>query len=521
MDKIKKTWGIRGQLIAGLTLATVAAIALLGFLSIKMLEWSALFRKAKEAEVIAAVVQTFVQDRQGAEAKGFRDFVKSIMEKGIIRDMSITDEKGRVFFVTGEGVLTDKDEGRLLFSVKGLAVKSTGGGWFEGIGKELFISTSVKQGPGAGRLVFSMPLSDIKEEGVNFRRFIFFYSLFDSLIIIMLGVYLFSRGIIRPMALLKETAESIAGGRLEQRVNIKASNEIGGFALSFNIMADKLEEKIKTLERLNKELTAMQGELIRSEKLATVGRLAAGIAHEIGNPLGAILGYVDILKKGAAPTTVAAGFSLRNEEALEILTRLEKEILRIDAIVRGLLDFSRPSKAATGNIDINRTVEDSVEILLPQFSANGISFDLNLDKDVPNVFIDDGKLKQVLLNIFINAKDAMPEGGKIIVNTGVVGLGSEVRRRKNDTTDAAEIAGIRARDLDRSHVIISITDTGRGIREEDINKIFDPFFTTKEQGKGTGLGLSVSLGIIEAYGGNIKVKSKEGEGATFEVFLPI
>ncbi|HLA51629.1 MAG TPA: hypothetical protein VJZ92_05215, partial [Thermodesulfobacteriota bacterium] len=129
MNKIKKTWGIRGQLIAGLTLATVAAIALLGFLSIKMLEWSALFRKAKEAEVIAAVVQTFVQDRQGAEAKGFRDFVKSIMEKGIIRDMSITDEKGRVFFVTGEGVLTDKDEGRLLFSVKGLAVKTTGGGW--------------------------------------------------------------------------------------------------------------------------------------------------------------------------------------------------------------------------------------------------------------------------------------------------------------------------------------------------------------------------------------------------------
>ena len=504
MDKIKKTWGIRGQLIAGLTLVTVAAIALLGFLSIKMLEWSALFRKAKEAEVIAAVVQTFVQDmppiesiggRQGVEAKGFRDFIKSIMEKGIIRDMSITDEKGRVFFVTGEGALTDKDEGRLLFSIKGLAVKATGGGLFEGIGNELFISTSVKQesgggGLGLGRLVFSMPLSDIKEEGANFRRFIFFYALFDSLIIITLGIYLFSRGIIRPMALLKEAAESIAGGSLEQRVNIKASNEIGSFALSFNIMADKLEEKIKTLERLNKELTAMQGELVRSEKLATVGRLAAGIAHEIGNPLGAILGYVDILKKQES-----SAFGGRSQESEEILTRLEKEILRIDAIVRGLLDFSRPSKDALHTIDINRTVEDSVEILLPQFSANGISFDLKLDKDMPNVLMDDGKLKQVLLNIFINAKDAMPEGGKIFIKT----------------TQA----------LGRSYVIISITDTGRGIREEDIGKIFDPFFTTKEQEKGTGLGLSVSLGIIEAYGGDIKVKSKEGEGTTFEVFLPI
>jgi len=524
MDKIKKAWGIRGQLIAGLTLVTVAAIALLGFLSIKMLEWSALFRKAKEAEVIAAVVQTFVQDRQGAETKtkGLRDFVKSIMEKGIIRDMSITDEKERVFFVTSEGLLTDKDEGRPLFSIKGLAVKTTGGGWFEGVGKELFISTSVKQGPGAGRLVFSMPLSDIKEEIANFKRFIFFYALFDSLIIIMLGVYLFSKGIIRPMALLKETAENIAGGRLEQRVKINTTNEIGSFAISFNIMADKLEEKVKILERLNQELTTVQGELIRSEKLATVGRLAAGVAHEIGNPLGAILGYVDILKKGAVPPhTAAIGFNLHNEEELEILTRLEREILRIDTIVKGLLNFSRTSKAATDEVDINRTVKDSVAMLLQQFSTSGISFDLKIGKDVPKVFVDDDSLKQVLINIFINARDAMPEGGKITVNTGVAYRGSAARRRKNDMSDAADITGIRARDSGPSHVIISITDTGRGIREEDIGKIFDPFFSTKEQGKGTGLGLSVSLGIIETYGGNINVKSREGRGSTFEVLLPV
>lgn len=518
MDKIKKRWGIRGQLIAGLTLVTVAAIALLGFLSIKMLEWSALFRKTKEAEIIAAVVQTFVQERPPAESfkgryetKGLADFVKGIVEKGIIKDMSIMDENGGIMFVTGDGILKDKGEGRLLFSVKGFAVKATGGGVFRGVGNELFVSTFVKQWAGTGRLVFSMPLSDIKEEVANFRRFIFFYALFDSLIIIMLGAYLFSRGIIRPMALLKETAENIAGGRLEQRVNIKTSNnEIESFALSFNIMADKLEEKVKMLERLNKELIAMQGELIMSEKLATVGRLAAGIAHEIGNPLGAILGYVDILKKSGASS----------HESGEILARLEKEILRIDAIVRGLLNFARPSKAATGNIDINRTVEDSVEILLPQFSANGVLFDMKFDRDIPKVFIDDDSLKQVLINIFINAKDAMPEGGKIFIKTGVGDRGSEVRRRKNDTADA-EIAGIRAQAFGRNYVIISITDTGRGIREEDIGRIFDPFFTTKEEGKGTGLGLSVSLGIIEAYGGNIKVKSKEGEGTTFEVLLPI
>ena len=510
--------GIKAQLIIGIAVVTVGAIALIGFLSIKMLEWNALFRKGKEAEVIVTAIKTFIQEKEETETKRFRDFVASITEKGLIKGMTIMDGEGKVFFVTGQELLKDKSEGKLVFSLKELKIKMAGGGWFKGVGRELIISAPIHtqdarlttQDLRREILVFSMPLADIKEESSNFRNFIFFYAFFDSLIIIALGTYLFSRGIIRPMAILKETAESIANGRLEQRVNIKAANEIGSFASSFNIMTDKLEEKIKTLERLNKELTAMQEGLIRSEKLATVGRLSAGIAHEIGNPLGALLGYVGILKKGTD-----------SKEAMEITERLEKEIIRIDSIVRRLLDFSRPSKGAMRDVDVNSVIKNAVAMLSPQFSAGNISVDIKLDEDIYHIVMDEGMLQQVLLNLFLNAKDAMETGGTITVETSETSMSVydiHIKKRKGDLPDK-DYKDIRNK-AERKYVKISVADTGKGIAMQNLDKIFDPFFTSKEAGKGTGLGLTVSLGIIQAYGGDIKVKSELGKGTTFEVILP-
>ena len=510
--------GIKAQLIIGIAVVTVGAIALIGFLSIKMLEWNAIFRKGKEAEVIVTAIKTFIQEKEGTETKRFRDFVASITEKGLIKGMTIMDGEGKVFFVTGQELFKDKNEGKLLFSLKELKIRMAGGGWFKGVGRELIISAPIHtqdarlttQDLRREILVFSMPLADIKEESSNFRNFIFFYAFFDSLIIIALGTYLFSRGIIRPMAILKETAESIASGRLEQRVNIKASNEIGSFASSFNIMTDRLEEKIKTLERLNKELTAMQEGLIRSEKLATVGRLSAGIAHEIGNPLGALLGYVGILKKGTD-----------SKEAMEITERLEKEIIRIDSIVRRLLDFSRPSKGAMRDVDVNSVIKNAVAMLSPQFSAGNISVDMKLDEDIYHIVMDEGMLQQVMLNLFLNAKDAMERGGTITVETSETSMSvydMHIKKRKGDLPDN-DYKEIRSK-AERKYVKISVADTGKGIDRENLDKIFDPFFTSKEAGKGTGLGLTVSLGIIQAYGGDIKVNSEPQKGTTFEVLIP-
>ncbi|MBI5874791.1 MAG: HAMP domain-containing protein, partial [Deltaproteobacteria bacterium] len=435
--------GIRVQLIAGITIITVAAIALLGFLSIKILEWSALYRKGKEAEVIAMFIQAVAHDDKGFEGNSLKGFISKLSEKVVIKDLAIIDEKGRASFVTGQGLAIGKDDGTNLFFISSLNIKMLGGGWFQGVGKELLVSAPLKQGAG-GTIIMTMPLSDIREETANFKKFIFFYAIFDSIIIITFGIYLFSRGIIRPIRRLKETAENIAGGALEQRVAIKAGGEIGSFAVSFNMMADRLEEKIKTLERVNQELVAAQEELVRSEKLATVGRLAAGIAHEIGNPLGALLGYVDILKK-----IVSSKQEAGSSEEKEILERLGKEIARIDAIVRGLLDFSRPSKKVSQDVDVNKIVKDSAVMLLPQFSDSGISFDMRLDEHIPSVRMDGGMLRQVLLNLFLNSKDAMDGGGTITVTTG-----EEIETRR---------------------VRISVADTGKGIAKEDIGRIFDPF----------------------------------------------
>ena len=526
MAKIKNKWGIRAQLVAGIVLVTVGAIALIGFLSIKMLEWNALFRKAKEAEVILTFIQTLIQEGQDANMSGLKRFISKTAENGVINTLVIVDEKGKTIFITGRELLISKDVvGRTIFLLSNLNIQMVGGGWFEGIGEELLISAPAKGVDGS--ITFSMPLSDIREEGANFRWFIFFYALFDSVIIIALATYIFSKNIIRPMNLLRKITEDIAGGMIEQRVDIKAGGEIGSFASSFNIMADRLEEKIKALERLNKDLLAKQEELVRSEKLATVGRLAAGIAHEIGNPLGAMLGYVDILKKAVSSKHEAV-----SSESKEILERLEKEIGRIDKTVRGLLDFSRPSQVVLHDVDVNKAVRDSVALLSPQFSDIGISFDIRLDEALPHILMDEAMLQQVLLNLFLNAKDAMEGSGTIIVETGVSfpypppegdkGGGQEARfrRRKNDLADTdftarhSEISGQRS-------VVISVTDTGKGIAESDIGKIFDPFFTTKEQGKGTGLGLAVSLGIVQVYNGGIKVKSAFGKGTTFEVLLPV
>ena len=271
-----------------------------------------------------------------------------------------------------------------------------------------------------------------------------------------------------------------------------------------------------------------QEELIRTEKLASIGRIAAGIAHEVGNPLGAILGYTGILQKEG----------MNQEEARDYLKRIEKEIERINRIVRELLDFARPSKFEIKALQVNKILESTLSLLSYQKNFKNIETELDMQPDLPLVKGDESQLSQVFINIILNAVDAMPEGGILRIQTATHVVenpeterlpGIYSRRRKNDPIEsdyshmrkADPLAALVRRFWEGNRLVrIRISDTGTGIKKEDLENIFDPFFTTKAPDKGTGLGLSISLRIIESLGGEIKVESEVGKGTAFEVYFP-
>jgi len=291
---------------------------------------------------------------------------------------------------------------------------------------------------------------------------------------------------------------------------------------------ESLESYLESLESANKQLKQAQEELIRTEKLASIGRFAAGVAHEVGNPLGAILGYTSILQKEG----------IDREESKDYLKRVEREIERINRIVRELLDFARPSQFEIKDVEINKVIESALSLLSYQKSFKNIETQLDMQPDLPMIKGDESQLSQVFINIILNANDAMPNGGilRIQTRTHVVEnpdvdrfQGIYPRRRKSDPMEsdysrmrkADPLAVLFKKFSEGDQLVkIRISDTGIGIKKEDLENIFDPFFTTKDPNKGTGLGLSISLRIVESLGGEIRVESEVGKGATFEVYFP-
>jgi two-component system NtrC family sensor kinase len=344
--------------------------------------------------------------------------------------------------------------------------------------------------------------------GHPYHKIIIFYILFNTLFLALFGFYLLHRSIIRPINRLVRRAEEYKEGETFFLASDTEQDEFGRLSRALNMMLRglednkvKLEAGITSLEKANLELTQAQEEIIRSEKLASIGRLASGVAHEIGNPIGIVLGYLDLLK----------GNDLKRQERGDIISRIEKEIDRINRTIRNLLDFSRPSKGEVKAVSVHQTIVDMLDILKPQPMMADINVVLDQQAAQDTVLADPDKLKQVFLNIVMNAIDAMEANqpkdeshNKVLaIRTSMVSE-TQPDRRENG-----------------NRVQIEFTDNGPGIPAEDINKIFDPFYTTKEPGKGTGLGLSVSLRIVEETGGDIKAKSERGEGTTLTVILPI
>jgi len=501
--------GIRAQLGLGIALITLAGVGFIGLMSIKIVEDRALYWKTGEAEKTArlareslAKLSPWLDERKALKLLGV------VMRGSGVKDYRLTTPSGRI--VVKEGRLPEA-KGSALTVLDGIKVRRHGGGWLSGPGSLLHVSALLKErGPLVGRLEFTVSLADINSELASVKKFLVIYIIVDSAIIIGFGFFFLSGSIINPIRRLTEAASRIAGGSFGERVDIHSDNEIGLLASSFNKMAGKMEEEINTLERVNSELVDAQEEILRSSTLAAVGRLAAGIAHEIGNPLGAVGGYLKILERG----------SLEDADGKDIIRRAGREVTRIDSILKEFLEFSRSEKKPLTPVDVNALLLESINGLEGHPDFKDIELKTDLAQGLPVVRINDGKLRQVFINLLVNAAQSMSSAGKagvVVVESELQKVpvtGANLRRRKGDKPLSP------GQQIYRNFVAVRIKDSGSGISEEDARKIFDPFYTTKEVGKGTGLGLFVSESILKTYGGQIDFESKVAEGSTFTVRLP-
>lgn len=297
----------------------------------------------------------------------------------------------------------------------------------------------------------------------------------------------------KPVKQLLRQTEKLSRGEMDDSINFSSADELGELANSFNIMTQKLknarnelEEWARTLEvrveERGRKLKQIQSQLVRSEKLASLGKLAAGVAHEINNPLTGILMFASLTRKNENLEP-----SVKND-----LDMIITETQRCAQIVKGLLDFSRESVPQKKPSSINAIMDATLALIENQSRFQNIAITREYSQGIPHVLVDPNQIEQVFVNMLLNASDAMPSGGKILIKT----------------------------DTRENHVRVTITDTGTGISEANLEKIFDPFFTTKDA-RGTGLGLSVSYGIIESHGGKIEVESAVGIGTTVTIILPL
>jgi len=288
-------------------------------------------------------------------------------------------------------------------------------------------------------------------------------------------VNLYTRPINR---LIKATAEIARGNYHLLDIPPDESAEIRELEEYFNEMVKAIEERDQRLQDLAEKT------ILRSEKLASVGRLASGIAHEINNPLTGILTYSSLLTE-----------ELKGTPYEEDLKTIKEETLRCRKIVRGLLDFARDYKPEKVSTNLNSLIEEALQLLEKHVNFHNIKIVKNFDPNLPEVKVDADEFRSVINNLAVNAADAMPEGGQLTIST--------------------------AHDRELNQVVIRVADTGVGISEENLKRIFEPFFTTKEKGKGTGLGLSMAYGVIKRHDGTIDVKSRVGQGTEFIIRLPV
>ena len=353
------------------------------------------------------------------------------------------------------------------------------------------------EGHRLGALELSEPLDrlELQHQALAVRKVIIMVGLivFSGFTIVILGTLWVGR----PLTRLIEKVRQVGQGNLAEPLQVRSKDEFNELAIALNTMCDQLAESQEKIQRENAARIQVLEQLRRADRLATVGNLASGVAHELGTPLNVI----------SVKAKQIAEQQLSEEEIPESARIIRAQADKVTAIVRHLLDFARYHPLKKQLVDLRPEVTRVVQLLTPLARKRGITLMLDMEKEPLPVQVDPGQIEQVATNLILNAIQATPAGGRVDI-----WLGAELPRA---------IVGQRRMRADVEYACLSIEDHGEGISEKDQPHVFEPFFTTKDVGEGTGLGLSISHGIVEEHGGWIECESKQGQGSRFSVFLPM
>lgn len=484
----KRQVGLSSEILFTILFITAVAMFLISLIAFNVMEQFALKGKT---EGLKSVIETFENAyyKSGDISEGIK-FLENTLERGAWG--IVADDRKRVVFttlnndhqinITDPLILEVMRTGDTILELKGFNIPPIK------FHEAIKIVSPIKGKSRKGVILIYQPLSSLRENILSGQQQVSIWIILFLLIIAFLGFYILSRRIVKPVRELIFATEQIAKGEFPQNMDIGNVRELNQLSSALNTMHLQIEqskgmlkENIDALERSNRVIKSTQKELIASEKFASLGKLSAGVAHEIGNPLSAIAGYVDVLNK----TT-----DLSQDDKKRFLNNIKNEVSRIDRIIKTLLDYARAKEPQIKQVNLNDIIFDAVNILETQGIFNNIDFKMHLDENLTTIDADAHQVSQVIINLLLNAVDAVEQNGKIVVSSLIDSEGK---------------------------VEVSVKDSGIGIPKENLDKIFDPFFTTKEPGKGTGLGLSVSARIVQNFGGDISVESNKGAGSIFRI----
>lgn len=495
--------GLRLQILLTLTVAVVAGLSLVYLFAARVQTTTLREERARQAHTLATVLSTTLErtiDVDAPVAVLERD-LGAIAEAAGAEAAILLDPQGEPALPSHRRqleVLVDAELLRAAGGTQGIISAYVGTGSSE----RLLVRVPVdlpELAPRVADLLIVLPTKHIRERIALIDRMVFLFAAVVLLFIVVIGHLILTRLVVAPVRRVIRSMDRFHAPELEgpaastfelgPALPDPDGNEIEHLATAFNRLSARLRDagmrhqaQLREARELNRRLQDAHVSLVRSEKLASVGLLTAGIAHEIGNPISIILGYVELLQRD----------DVTPEELCEYIAQIEGAAQRVNNIIKDLLDFSRPTSVASATADTCDVARRSLKLLAPQKRFRKVKATTAFEAPSLHARIDDGRLQQVLVNLLLNAADAMSGSGLVTLRIW--------------------------RDGDK--VLLEIADKGPGIAEENVLRIFDPFFSTKGPGAGTGLGLSICHTIITTYGGDIRVRSRVGEGTSFVIELP-